>query len=110
MIDAVDEWAPAARERLLATARRYRGTTTYAELAGEIQADTGIASTTLLHNWIGKVLGRVASDCKGRGEPILSALCVRNDGTVGPGYPVAVEDVYGERPADAEVHAAVPPT
>lgn len=104
--DAVEEWAPAARVRLLAVAQRYHATITYSELATLIQQDAGIETGTLLQNWIGKVLGPVAVDCGYRGEPVLSALCVRANGTVGPGYPDAVEDVYGYRPEDPEIHAA----
>jgi hypothetical protein len=58
-------------------------------------------------NWIGKVLGAVAVDCHGRGEPLLSALCVRKDGTIGDGYADAVADTHGgDPPADFELHAA----
>jgi hypothetical protein len=41
------------------------------------------------------VLGTVAEACHARGEPLLSALCVHADGTVGPGYATALANAYG---------------
>ena len=43
-----------------------------------------------MHYWIGDVLNRVSRDAFGRGEPLLSALCVKADGTVGERYAAAV--------------------
>ena len=40
----------------------------------------------MIRYWVVGVLGMVATDCYARGEPILSALCVHADGTIGPGY------------------------
>lgn len=77
----------AARERLIATARVYHAVTTYKELAQEIQVDTGVRTRMLLMNWIGAVLGLVAEDCAKRGEPLLSALCVNQEGSVGRATP-----------------------
>jgi hypothetical protein len=57
-------------------------------------------------HWIGEVLGAVADDCADGGEPILSALCVHRDGTVGDGYAKAVHRVRGAAPEDPDQHAA----
>jgi hypothetical protein len=57
-------------------------------------------------HWIGGVLGKVAQECLRRGEPILSSLCVHQNGTVGEGYGIAVKWVYGTAPDDLDDHAA----
>jgi hypothetical protein len=86
----------------------YHATITYKDLAEEVQATSGIRTRRLLQNWIGDVLGTVAEDCHQAGEPLLSALCVRADGTVGPGYGKAVVDNFGgDPPDDLDMHAAV---
>ena len=102
----VEAWAEVAREVLIVTAKHYHSVITYKELAEEVQQRTGVYTRSLLHNWIGKVLGRVASECGKRGEPILSALCVNQAGSVGAGYGSAVLDVRGEVPGDPDDHAA----
>lgn len=104
--DAQTTWATAARHVLLDVARRYHAVVTYAELAAEVQRASGIRTTMLMMHWIGGVLGRVARECDQRDEPLLSALCVHQDGTVGEGYGIAVEAAQGYRPADLEQHAA----
>ena len=71
-----------------------------------MQEATGITTTQLMHQWIGDVLGRVTEDCQSRGEPLLSALCVTAQGSVGQGYADAVEQARGIRPADPDDHAA----
>ena len=48
-----------------------------------------------MRNWIGDVLTLVGTDCHERGEPLLSALCVQKDGTIGDGYGVALVKIYG---------------
>lgn len=99
-------WADAARQVLLEVAGSYHAYTTYLELGEAVQDRTGVRTRSLLTNWIGGVLGMVADECKRRGEPVLSALCVRQDETVGPGYVKAVEAVYGFTPEDPDQHAA----
>ena len=99
-------WAGAAREILLEVAGRYHALVTYRELAGLVQLRTGIRTNQLVHYWIGDVLGRVARVCADRGEPLLSALCVKEDGSVGAGYAKAVIDVRGELVGDPDDHAA----
>jgi hypothetical protein len=103
---ARQEWAQAARERLLEAARRYRATVTPKELAIEVQRRSGIRTRQQMHYWLGEVLGRVALDSARRDEPLLVSLCVDEDGRVGEGYAVAALAAYGERPEAPERHAA----
>ena len=91
---------------LLEAAGRYRATVTYQKLATAVQESSGITATQPLHQWIGDVLGRVTEESQGRGEPLLSALCISAQGSVGQGYADAVERVRGTRPADPDDHAA----
>jgi hypothetical protein len=99
-------WAGAAREILVEVAGRYHSLVTYRELAGLVQLRTGVMTNQLVHYWIGDVLIRVARTCADRGEPLLPALCVKEDGSVGAGYGKAVIDVRGELTEDADDHAA----
>ena len=99
-------WAGAAREILLEVAGRYQALVTYRELSGLVQLRTGIRTNQLVHYWIGDVLGRVARVCADRDEPLLSALCVKEDGSVGASYAKAVIDVRGELVGDPDDHAA----
>jgi hypothetical protein len=91
---------------LLEAAGRYRATLTYKQLAAAVQESTGITTTQLMPQWIGDVLGRVTDECQSRGEPLLSALCVSAQGSVGQGYAEAVEHARGARPHDPDDHAA----
>lgn len=100
------EGAEAGREVLLETAGVYRSVVTYKELAEEVQQRSGVRTRALMTHWIGGVLGVIASDCARRGEPLLTALCVKQDGTVGDGYVKAVVDTGGSVPDDLDQHAA----
>ena len=100
-------WASSAREALLRTAGTYNAYLTYKDLAGEVQIRSGIRTKQLSHHWIGKVLGVVASECHRLGEPLLSSLCVQQNGSVGAGYGASLVEIYGEpRPADLDLAAA----
>ncbi len=99
-------WAEAARPVLLEAAGKYRAVVTQKDLATEVQERTGIATRQQAHYWIGDVLARVSADCQTRGEPLLSSLCVNAAGSVGPGYGVAVAELSGTEPTDADDHAA----
>lgn len=99
-------WAEAARPVLIEVAHHYHSVITYKELAAEVQRVTGIRTKQLTHYWIGDVLGRVSRDSAGRGEPLLSALCVNSEGSVGDGYAVAVAAVSDELTGDGDDHAA----
>jgi hypothetical protein len=105
--DAQALWADAARDRLIAVAGVYHAITTYKELSKQVQDDSGVRTTQLMHYWIGDVLGLVALDCARREEPLLSSLCVNAEGSVGPGYAPSVASLRGAEPKDAEDHAAL---
>lgn len=102
--DAQAAWAEAAREMLIATARRYHHVITTKDLAAGVQERTEITSTQRTHYWIGDVLALVAAECASRGEPNLSALCVNAEGSVGEGYAASVADAP---PSDPDGHAAI---
>lgn len=104
--DAKAAWALAARDVLIRTARRYHGYVTYGELAEQVQLISGVRTRSQMRNWIGSVLGTVADDCHRREEPALSALCVRQDETVGIGYAYVLELAGEEVPEDLDDHAA----
>lgn len=99
-------WALAARESLIDVARSYRSVITSKELAALVQERTRIRTTQLTQHWIGDVLTRVAVECAARDEPNLSSLCVNALGSVGDGYPLAVEKATGTLPDDGDIHAA----
>lgn len=103
---ARSSWAEAARPVLLETAKRYNMVITFKELAEQVQEASGIRTKQLPTHWIGDVLGRVSADCASRGEPLLSALCVNADGSVGKSYAEAVVKSGGAEPADPDKHAA----
>jgi hypothetical protein len=105
--DARAAWVAVARPALERTAGTYHATITYAELAEEVQEGSGIRTRRLLQNWIKDVLGSVATTCHQNGEPLLSSLCVRADGSVGPGYAKSVVEIFGgAAPEDPDMHAA----
>jgi hypothetical protein len=107
MAEAKTAWADEARTVLEAVARVYHGLINYGELAEEVQSRSGIKTRMLMHYWIGDVLGRVSRRCHERGEPLLSALCVHQDGTIGDGYGWALADTYGgPAPDDLDMHSA----
>lgn len=99
-------WALAARERLVETARVYHAAITQEELADFVQRRSLIRTSQRHQLWVGDVLARVAAECAGRREPLLSALCVDGRGHLGPGYAVAVELHRGETVTDPDQHAA----
>lgn len=104
---AVAAWTAAAVPVLERVARTYHATISYKELGEEVQHVTGIRTRVLLMNWIGQVLGGVSRISHRRGQPMLSALCVHSDGTVGEGYGQAILDNYGgPLPGDLDMHAA----
>ena len=100
-------WAEAARPVLMEAARHYGAVVTYKELAQQVQHQTGIRTSQQQHHWLGDVLARVARECTELNEPLLSALCVNAQGSVGQGYATAVLAVRGEEPADPDGHAAI---
>lgn len=103
---AIAAWSVVARDALLKTARRYHSVITYKELAAEVQEASGITTTQRLDYWIGSLLENVAIDATRRGEPPLTALCVHQDGTIGPGYARAPKSVATGPDADVDQLAA----
>lgn len=104
---ATATWTEVARSTLLRTAMEYQATISYKGLAEEVQVVSGIRTKMLPWHWVGRVLGGVARDCHRRGEPMLSALCVHEDGTIGEGYGKAILENQGPPvPDDLDLHAA----
>lgn len=104
--DALQEWVPVAFDELIATAHTYNAYVTYKELASRVQTVTGIRTRVLITNWIGKLLEEVAIVATDRGEPPLTSLCVRKDGSIGDGYARAPKSVDDQPGADIEMYAA----
>ena len=90
MQSALDAWEPHAIALLHDAAMTYNGVVTYTQLGEAVQEQSGIRHKGLLTNWIGSLLARVIDHCVRAGTPQLSALCVREDGTVGEGYRYAL--------------------
>ena len=86
MQSALDAWEPHAVALLTDTARTYNGVVTYKQLGDAVQEQSAIRHKGLLTNWIGSLLARVIDHCVRAGTPQLSALCVKENGTVGEGY------------------------
>ena len=84
--DAVVDWITAAIPVLEGVARTYHATTTYLDLGEQVQERSGIWTRMLLMNWIGPVLAGASRASHSRGQPLLSALCVRTNGMIGEGY------------------------
>jgi len=104
---AIAAWTAAALPVLERVAGAYHATITYRQLGDEVQDVTGIHTRVLLMNWIGQVLGGASRESHRRGQPMLSALCVHSDGTVGDGYGQAIAENYRcEPPWDLDMHAA----
>ncbi len=99
-------WTKSAREILVEKAREYGGDISDQELAVEVQHRTGVKTRALSETWLGPVLEDVATASHAQGEPILAALCVREDGRAVDGYRLMVARVSGAPVADADRHAA----
>ena len=104
--EARDAWATAARAVLVEAAGSYRSVVTHKELAAAVQERSGVHTERRTHYWIDDVLGAVARECATRGEPLLSALCVNRDGSVGSSYGPLVLELTGSTPDDPDDHAA----
>jgi hypothetical protein len=103
---AREAWAEAGRAVLLEVAGRYQAVISHKDLAQQVQERTGITTSRLVHYWIADVLGPVATECATREEPLLVALCVNSQDSVGAAYANAVQAARGETPEDPETHAA----
>jgi hypothetical protein len=104
--DALATWVPLAHDELVATARRYHAVITYRELGQHVQEHSGIQTRMLLTNWVGKLLEAVAVRAKANGDPPLTSLCVRQDGTNGTAYAQAPKSTTDEPGEDIELYAA----
>lgn len=104
--EAVSMWALAARDVLVETAGEYHAVVRYPELGERVQVASGVRTTKSVFQWVDEVLLRVSAECAARDEPLLSSLCVRADGSMGPGYARAVTASSGRRPSDPDQHAA----
>ena len=109
---ALAAWTAAAVPVLERVACTYHATISYKDLGEEVQHVTGIRTRVLLMNWIGQVLGGVSRISHRRGQPMLSALCVHSDGTVGggvrPGDPGQLRRPAAGRPRHARRGGTVP--
>jgi len=103
---ARDTWALAARHALENTARDYHAVITAAELGEFVQQRSRIRTKQAYRYWIGDVLYRVAHDCVRRREPVLGALCVNANGTMGDWYADTLLHLRDEQIDDREQHAA----
>lgn len=83
---ALDAWEPVAIAKTIQIAGKYGATIKYGELRDVVFAETGIRHDGLLPNWIGQLLNRLIRYCNEQDIPQLSALVVREDGSVGDGY------------------------
>jgi hypothetical protein len=104
--EATAMWSVHARQALISTAGRYHAYITYGELAEIVQRETGVVTSLPMHQWLGGVLGAGADDCVQRGEPPLTALCVRENETVGPAYRQSIARSGQPVPDDLDEHAA----
>jgi hypothetical protein len=104
--DALTAWVPIAHELLIQVAGKYNRTTTYLELTEVVQERSGIRTKSLIGNWSGKLLERVAQRAADAGEPPLTSLCVHQDGTIGDGYSRAPKSVPSDPSTDVDVLAA----
>ncbi|WP_420174940.1 hypothetical protein [Luteococcus sp. OSA5] len=100
-VSAVKAWAQAAHEVLLEAAAQ-QTTVEYAALARKVQQISGIQTKQPTSKWIGPLLGMIARKCHAEGLPLLSALAVRRDGSVGSAYDeilrfAQVHEVFDDR-------------
>lgn len=84
-VEAIKAWGQAAHDILLETAGA-RTTIQYQALARQVQQRSGISTNQPTGKWVGPLLGVIARQCHARNLPLLTALCVRRDGSVGPAY------------------------
>jgi hypothetical protein len=83
----------------LVRAAQYHGLTTYQDIA----VIRGLPiQGNLMGKETGQILGEISEDEVKVGRPMLSALCVRVDGKVGPGFFKCAKDVGQLGPAEDE--------
>jgi len=79
---------------------------THKELAAWVQEDSGVHTARRTHYWMDDLLAAVARDSSAREEPLLSALAVNREGSVGTAYAAVVLELTGVTVDDADEHAA----
>lgn len=102
---ALDAWIPLAYDELLALATTYRAVVVHEDLAERVQELSGIATRVEVSTLMAKLLEGVAILAKAQGYPPLTALCVRQNGSIAPGYAKLPKSVPDDA-ADAEANAA----
>ena len=107
MDHAKQEWALAVRPELERVAHSYGDVVKYGELAEAVQASSGIRTRTLMHYWIGDVLGRVTAECHRR-ERAAALSPVRAPGRHDRRelWIALVETYGGDAPDDLDQHSA----
>lgn len=100
-------WGPVAYETLRETARSYNTVITHQELADRLQARTGVSGEGRSTQLMGKLLELVAFEAHRSGNPPLTALCVRADGTIGENYQRVVTMTTGGAVDDLDQRAAL---
>ncbi|MGW4368178.1 hypothetical protein ACWEKT_21300 [Nocardia takedensis] len=104
--EATVAWALAAHAELSETATGYGHFITVNELAERVQQTSGVCTETPTRMWMDAILRKVARRCHNAGEPPLTALCVRQNQTVGDAYRYVLELAGLPIPDDLELHAA----
>jgi len=99
-------WTKAAREELLRVASDYQRVITYTELWDHVQEVTGLRTNVPMRHGVGKLLASVVHLSHAMGDPPITSLCVRQDGTIGDGYVFALEVNGQSPPHDLEMQAA----
>lgn len=104
--EATIAWALAAHAELAETATGYGHFVTVNELAERVQEVSGVHTKAPTRTWMDALLRKVARRCHSAGEPPLSALCVKQNHTVGDSYKYVLELAGMPIPEDLELHAA----
>lgn len=89
------------------TARTYNTVITHNELVDRLQVRTGVGGEGRSTNLMGKLLELVAFEAHRVGNPPLTALCVRPDGSIGDHYKRVVTMTTGGVVDDLDQRAAI---
>lgn len=99
-------WTPVALDVLRETASRYGAVITVSDLVDEVLKRTRVESPTTRRTWVGDLMEITALAAARAGDPPLTSLAVRRDGTVGEVYGRAVLAATGDVVKDVEQRAA----
>lgn len=100
-------WGPVAYETLRETARTYNAVITHQELAERLEHRTGVTGEGRATTLMSKLLELVAFEAHRIGNPPLTALCVKPDGTIGEHYKRVVTMTTGGTVDDLDQRAAL---